>query len=92
MNFSRDGAVWWVGIVGALLVFFSDQFGLLQAAFPGIDPVWAARIKFASALIGIVSGYLRMSPLPLSPTSELAGKGADPNQSLTLIGDAKEKK
>jgi len=91
VNFSRDGAIWWVGILGPVLVLLSDQFGLVQAAFPGLEAVWLSRIKLASALIGIISGYLRMSPLALSSTSELAYKGADPNKTLTVTGKEQEK-
>ena len=90
MKFTRDGAIWLVGMIGAILIFLSDQFGVLQEAFPNLGPLWASRIKFGASIIGFVSAYLRMSPAPLSHDSPLANKGVNPDKSLTILGGEKD--
>ena len=89
MTLSRDGAVWWVGMISAALVFAGDQFGLIQAAFPDLSMLWLSRIKLGVAGMGMVSAYLRMSPLHLSRGSDLAGQKADPDKTLTITGQEK---
>jgi hypothetical protein len=83
---TRDSAVWTVTLIGAILVFLSGQFDLLTHAFPSLGPVWQARIQFFAALLGFISGYLKMSPLPLSPTNTMAGT-AKPSQTLLPLID-----
>ena len=83
---TRDSAVWTFALVGAILVFLSGQFDLLTRAFPSLSAVWQAKIQFFAALMGFVSGYLKMSPLPLSPTNQMAGS-ALPGQTLIPMTD-----
>lgn len=90
MNFSRDSAIWWAGMISAALVFAGDQFGMIQEAFPNLGVLWISRIKLGAALLGMVSGYLRMSPLRLSRDSDLAGQKADPDKTLTITGQNPE--
>jgi hypothetical protein len=59
MRITRDSAVWWVGMVGAVATGLALNFEL----FPWIpDPVqhWIALVAFVT---GIVSGKLATSPL-----------------------------
>lgn len=81
---TRNSWIWWLGMAGAVLTFVADQFGMLHMTAVSQD-----RVKFVALLIGIISGYLRMSPLALSPDSTLAGQGADPTKTLTPMGGSK---
>ena len=57
---NRDSVLWWVGIVGAILTALANQAGLFPAA-------WYGYINLAAVLVGVVSGYLKASPLPGAP-------------------------
>lgn len=87
---TRDSALWWLMMLASLLTYLSGHFNLIQQAFPGLAPVWESRIELASATAGVFAAYMRMSPLRLSPSSELSGQLADPAQSLTLTGRSKK--
>lgn len=82
---TRNSWIWWLGMAAAVLTFVADQFGMLHMTSVSQD-----RVKFVALLIGIISGYLRMSPLALSPDSTLAGQVADPTKTLTPIGSVKK--
>jgi len=92
IKFTRDSAVWWFGIIGAVLVFVTDQTGLFQEAFPNLNPIWISRAKFIAAMLGMLSAYLRMSPRPLSQESTLNDQPANPDKSLTMTGKDPEVK
>ena len=81
---TRDSAVWTITFVSALAVFFSSQFDLLTAAFPSLPPVWESRIELVSAVLGFISGYLKMSPLALRPDHPYAGT-SDPHTTLNIF-------
>lgn len=68
MKFTRDGWVWTVGLVSALVTAAVTQFGLLQSAF-GVGDVWNDRLKVLAVVIAIVTAKLGFSPLPASPTA-----------------------
>jgi hypothetical protein len=57
---NRDSVLWWVGIVGAILTALANQAGL----FP---PAWYGYINLSAVLVGVISGYLKASPLPGAP-------------------------
>jgi hypothetical protein len=81
---TRNSAVWWFGIFGPVLSLLSEEFGLVQEAF-GAGPVWGSRLKLALMFVGVISAYLRMSPLALSENSKLAGT-ADSGRVLSITG------
>lgn len=78
----RDSMVWTITLVSSVLVYLSGHFDLLQNAIPGLAPVWVDRITLLSAVLGFVAGYLKMSPLPLSPNSSVA---QDPDHSFSPL-------
>lgn len=82
----RDSAVWWSLLCVATAGFLAAHFDAVAAAFPGVSHVWQARLELASVVGIFVAGYARMSPLMLSPDSELAGLDADPSKTLTVTG------
>lgn len=83
MKFTRDGAIWLVMVIGGVLGFLSGHFDLLQKAFPSVGPAWSARLELVSGLVALIGGFLRMSPLALSPDHPLATKEAPQTTSLT---------
>lgn len=89
MKFTRDSAVWWLLLIVAAATYLSTHFELISHAFPSISLVWESRMELLGALGSVLAAYLRMSPQPLSISSELAGQGADPSKSLTLTGKDK---
>lgn len=89
MKFTRDGAIWWLLILVAAAGFLSTHFELVTAAFPMVSRVWQSRLELVFVGGGFLANYLRMSPLALSPSSELAGQGADPSKTLTVTGKEK---
>lgn len=89
MKFTRDGAIWWVGLIAGALGVIGGSFKLLHEAFPALDPAWDARLTLASAIVGFLSGYLRMSPLALSADHPIATNEASQKLSITgkpLVG------
>lgn len=87
MKLTRDNAGLLIILAGAVLTFLIANFGLMTNSFPGIDPAWKSRIELASGVIAVVSAYLRLSPLPLDHTSDVAkmpDKG--PSQTLGIMG------
>jgi hypothetical protein len=53
---NRDSIVWSLGLAAALLTAIVNQAGLFPAA-------WYPWIGFAALLVGVISGYLKASPL-----------------------------
>lgn len=86
MTFTRDSAVWWIILLVSVAGYLSAHFELLSHSFPGVSLVWQSRLELLSTVGGLVSAYLRMSPLSLSWGSELANQGADPTKTLTVTG------
>lgn len=86
MTFTRDSALWWIVAISGAATFCIEHFALLQAAIPGLGPRAHAWIELLSATATAAALYLRMSPLRLSPSSELHGEHADPDKTLTMIG------
>lgn len=86
MKFTRDSMIWWLLLIVAVVTFLSSHFDLISTSFPAVSMVWESRLELVSAFAGVVAGYLRLSPLKLSPQSELAGKPANPNKALSIIG------
>jgi len=84
---TRDSTSLLVAFVTAASIFLGSHFDLLHKAFPLITEVWQARLELIAAIGGFVTGYLRMSPLPLSPDHPLGS--AMSNQQLTFWGRPK---
>ena len=55
---TRDSAIWWIGILGALVAY------LLSAGAPPTAWTYLQWLQFAAAILGTVSGKLATSPLP----------------------------
>ncbi len=53
---TRDSALWWAGMIGAVLTAAANQAGLFPAH-------WYPWINFAALIVGVVSGKLATSPL-----------------------------
>lgn len=87
MKFTRDSMLYTVSFFGSVLTFVVTEFSMLHAAFPSLSTTAEARIKFAAALIGFVTGWLKMSPAPLSQDSPLATK--DSNVALSPVNSSK---
>lgn len=86
MSFTRDSAVWWLLLLVAGAGYLSSHFNLITSSFPAVNAVWESRLELVSAVGGVVAGYLRMSPLALSPDSALAVGRADPDKTLSITG------
>lgn len=84
MKLTRDGAIWWVAIIGGVLGFLGGHFELLQKAFPGVGPAWNARIELFAGIVALIGGFLRMSPLALSADHPVATNEA--SQTLSITG------
>lgn len=77
MKLTRDGAVWLILLLGGISGFLLEHYTLLQQAFPGISIAWHARIELFSMIAGVIGGYFRLSPLPLSHDHPLATNESD---------------
>jgi hypothetical protein len=84
MKLTRDGAIYWLGALGGAAFGLLGHYDLLLRAFPGLGPLWQARIELIGFAATGVSLYLRMSPLPLSSSNEMATR--DHDQALTVTG------
>lgn len=60
MTLTRDSAVLWLGIIGALVGY------LAAAQHPPIEWTWHEWMQFALSAVGVISGKLASSPLPHS--------------------------
>lgn len=56
MKLTRDSAVWWLLIVGAVVTYLSQMP-------PPVDWTWAQWMQSIAALVGIIAGKLATSPL-----------------------------
>lgn len=65
---TRDSALWWFGIVAAVIVGIAT---LGNTADYGIPDSWLPFIRLAALIIGIVSGKLATSPLPGKPSENV---------------------
>lgn len=61
---TRDSIVWWLGIVGGLIVY-------LAAAAPPTQWDYYAWLQFAGVVIATVSGKLATSPLAGAPKDNI---------------------
>jgi hypothetical protein len=84
MKLTRDGAVYWLGAVGGAATALLGHYELLTRSFPGLGLVWQARIELLGFALTGISLYLRMSPMPLSASNEMAT--LDHDQTLTVTG------
>jgi hypothetical protein len=64
---SRDSALWWFGIVAAIVMGVASA-GNLQDY--GIPDAWLPYVRLSALVIGIVSGKLATSPLPGKPKDD----------------------
>lgn len=80
-HFSRDSAIWWCGIVAAVVVGLSalqtcDPHVTNCAASPtnfayyGIPEKFAPLLRLGALIVGIVSGVMKTSPRPHSEYGE----------------------
>lgn len=83
MGLTRDSVIWWLLAIAGAATFGLEHFDLLQRAFPGIAPVWHARIELLGAAAAGVALYLRASPLAQNGT---LGLRSDPERTLTITG------
>lgn len=60
--FTRDSAVWWVGIIGSAVM----AVGANLDAFPWLSKDARQWISLASFVVGVVSGKMATSPRPHS--------------------------
>lgn len=72
MKFTRDAWIWNLSFIASVLTFLTSQLGGLHAAFPSLTAVADARIAIGAAVLGFISGYLKMSPLALSADHPMA--------------------
>lgn len=82
--FSRDSAIWWLGMAAGIIGFSTGHFELIHRAFPEMSVVWDSRLELLSGLLTFVSAYFRMSPRPLSGDSPRPP--SDPTKTLSLLG------
>lgn len=83
---TRDSKAWWFFIGGSVLAALTTHFDLLHRAVP-ILPVWVdPMLELISMLTGVVSGVLRMSPLPISPE----GRVEQASKRVDALGAAQE--
>jgi Na+-transporting methylmalonyl-CoA/oxaloacetate decarboxylase gamma subunit len=65
---TRDSHWWWVVMGGALIIGVSSRMDLLDPLLPVQHTATVhAFIELLAYLVGIASGVMRMSPLPISP-------------------------
>lgn len=64
---TRDSIIWWIGIVSAVILAVSSRMDLIDPFLPAshTDKVHAL-IEFLALIIGIASGKMATSPLPIS--------------------------
>ena len=64
---TRDSGLWWLGIVGALVLGISSRMDLIDPLLPPAhtDKVHAL-IELAAFVIGTISGLMKASPLPIT--------------------------
>lgn len=89
MKFTRDGAVWTASFFSSVLTFLCEQMGLLHRAFPSLTDSGQAKIAMAAALVGFVSGWLKMSPLALSASHPLAIDKETASVALSPVNSSK---
>lgn len=82
IGLTRDSARLGMGLFVSVIAYLAGNLGLLNQAF---GSTWGARVTLTAGVLSIVFAYLRISPLRLSPGSELAGT-KDPAQTLTITG------
>lgn len=82
---TRDSAFLIITFVSSLLVFVLSQFDVVARAF-SINPIWHDRLQVISAVVGFISGYLRMSPLSLHQDSPMATTTANAARTLGPLG------
>ncbi len=63
---TRDSRWWWVVIGGAIATALTGHFDLLHRAFPSLPASVDAQIELLAMITGVLSGVMRMSPLPIS--------------------------
>ena len=57
MTISRDSVVWWLGMIGAVLAAVVNQTGLFPVE-------WYPYINATAFIVGVISGWMKTSPLP----------------------------
>jgi hypothetical protein len=88
MTFTRDSAWWWLLLIAGGATFLGGHYDLITKAFPGVSSAWQARLELIGGVATFIAGYLRMSPLALSQSSELASAPADSTRTLSITGKA----
>jgi hypothetical protein len=68
MRFNRDSVYWWLGVAAAVVLALStldtSGEGPTSLMYYGVPVSWAPYLRLLALLIGVVSGYLKKSPLP----------------------------
>ena len=83
MKLTRDGAIWWIGMAAGAVSYVAANLNL----FP-VPEKWQGTVQALAAGLTWLSGYLRMSPLKLSPDHPMATSESD--QTLSITGQQKE--
>lgn len=68
----RDSPLWWWCIAASILTALSTRLELIHRAFPQMGDSMATWIELAAFVVGIVSGVMRASPLPISDRGRAA--------------------
>lgn len=74
----RDSKWWWLGMVGAVILGISFWMDLIDPLLPPdhTDTIHAV-IELLALVVGIVSGKMSMSPLPISPAGRMKAIAKD---------------
>lgn len=65
---TRDSWLWWLVMASAVITAVSSRMDLIDPLLPAQHTDKAhALIELVSLIVGIVGGFLKASPLPLSP-------------------------
>lgn len=75
---SRDSVVWWLVLAGSVLAYLANSPAPVTWS-------WAQWMQALAALVGIVAGYLRSSPLPGNKPSEPDGPMTPPRMAVLLL-------
>lgn len=98
MKFTRDSVLWTATLITSFCTFLLGQFDMLKMSFvflsanPQTAQLWQSRLGLISGLAGMIAGFLKMSPLALSPQSTYSGAPADPTLTLNPLNSLTTKK
>lgn len=84
---TRDSKAWWFLMIGAVVTAFSSRMDLIDPLLPAQHTDKAhAIIEMLSLVVGVASGFMKASPLPISD----AGRAAYQEDTVTLTPEQKQ--